>query len=225
METLIEGTFVSEDKSRFLCTVKIDDKDSLCYVPSSCHLSSLISLKGKTVLLKSVKTPNARTKYSLFAVKHRRGYILLNLVYANKVIERELQSRRFSFLGSRKNIRCEYTIGGYRADIYIQDTNTVIEVKTVLANDCTVKFPSMASKRAVKQLAELSALLDHGYKVVYTIVSLSPSVKSVEINSQYQDYYSIFNNCLEKGMTCIAFSVRLLDDGTPEIYKRITVCV
>lgn len=45
------GIFIQELKNRFLCEVEIDGESTVCYVPSSCHLSNFLDLKGKSVLL------------------------------------------------------------------------------------------------------------------------------------------------------------------------------
>lgn len=41
------GIFIQELKNRFLCEVEIDGESTVCYVPSSCHLSNFLDLKGK----------------------------------------------------------------------------------------------------------------------------------------------------------------------------------
>lgn len=45
------GIFKQELKNRFLCEVEIDGESTVCYVPSSCHLSNFLDLQGKSVLL------------------------------------------------------------------------------------------------------------------------------------------------------------------------------
>ena len=47
----------------------------------------------------------------------------------------------------------------------------------------------MYSERAVKQLKEISRLLDEGYRACYILVSLNPSVKEIVINAEVKDYY------------------------------------
>ena len=220
MTELIQGTFISEGKRRFLCTVRVQEQDILCYVPSSCHLSPFIDLEGRTVLLTRVESPRARTSYSLFAVKYKQSFILLNLAYANTIIEKELGRRIFSFLGRRKTVNREQVVGGYKTDLYIHDTDTLIEIKTVLSTNTEVNFPSMVSKRANRQLRDLLPLLNDGHKVVYFVVSLNPYVKEIRIDPQYDEFYTSFIECLNKGMKCYAFSVQL-KDGVPMIYRRL----
>ena len=54
------GIFKQELKNRFLCEVEIDGESTVCYVPSSCHLSNFLDLQGKSVLLVPTQSKNAR---------------------------------------------------------------------------------------------------------------------------------------------------------------------
>ena len=100
----VYGTFQAEIKNRFLCSVNIGGKDAVCYIPSSCRLSNFIDMTGRTVLLRPIETPNTRTAYAVYAVKYRKGFILLNLAQTNRVNEAQIRRRYFSFLGVRKKI-------------------------------------------------------------------------------------------------------------------------
>lgn len=220
----IYGTFRTEIKNRFLCSVNIDGKDETCYIPSSCRLSNFIDMTGRTVLLKPIETSNARTSFAVYAVKYRKNFILLNLAQANRVIEAQLKRRYFSFLGVRKTVSREYKIGSYKTDLYIHDTKTLIEIKSTLSFSKESVFPTVYSERAVKQLKEISRLLDEGYRACYVLVSLNPRVKEIVLNSKVEDYYKTFVECVEKGMTYCAFSVRLREQ-TSELYAKIKVTI
>lgn len=220
----IYGIFRTEIKNRFLCSVSIDGKDVICYIPSSCRLGNFIDMEGRAVLLKPIETPNSRTQYAVYAVKYRRNYILLNLAQANRIIEAQIKRRYFSFLGTRKKVSREFKIGNYKTDIFIHDTNTLIEIKSTVSFSRESIFPTVYSERAVKQLKEISHLLDEGYHACYILVSLNQSVKEIAINKQVEDYYRAFMECVKKGMTYCAFSVRL-HEQIPEIYARIKVAV
>jgi DNA-binding sugar fermentation-stimulating protein len=179
-------------------------------------------MDGRGVLLKPVTTPNARTPYAVYAVKYRHGHILLNLAESNRVIESQLHRRYFHFLGKRKSIAHEYKIGKYKADLFIHDSKTVIEIKSTLAFGRKASFPTVYSERAVKQLREISNLLDEGYRVCYILVSLNPQVKEISVNTQVDDFFQAFLECVKKGMSYSAFSVRL-NNQKPEIYSRIQI--
>lgn len=220
----VYGTFRTEIKNRFLCNVNIAGEEVTCYIPSSCRLSNFIDMTGRMVLLRPIETPNARTPYAVYAVKYRKNFILLNLAQANRIIAAQIHRRYFSFLGMRKNVQREYKIGNYKTDLFIHDTNTLIEIKSTLSFSRKSIFPTVYSERAVKQLKEISRLLDEGYRACYILVSLNPSVKEIVINAEVKDYYNIFMECIEKGMTYCAFSVRLRELA-PELYAKIKVIV
>ena len=127
------GIFKEELKNRFLCLVEIDGEDTLCYIPSSCRLGNFIDLAGREVLVSPVLSPDARTRYSVYALSGSNGFILLNMSKANEAVADNITNRRFSYLGKRTRIRTEYTVSGYKSDLYIEDTKTVVEIKSILS--------------------------------------------------------------------------------------------
>ena len=121
------GIFKRELKNRFLCEVDIDGESTVCYVPSSCHLENFLNLQGKRVILVPTQSKEARTDYALFAFPYKKNYIVLNTSMANRAVKESINRRKFSFLGKRKSIFTEHYIEGYKSDIFIQDTNTIID--------------------------------------------------------------------------------------------------
>ena len=218
------GIFREELKNRFLCLVEIDGEDTLCYIPSSCRLSNSIDLAGREVLVSPVLSPSARTKYSIYALSGSNGYILLNMSKANEAVANSINSRHFSFLGRRRHIKREYTVSGYKSDLYIEDTKTVIEIKSILSftNEEAAQFPSVFSQRAIDQLMKLIHLLDAGYRVSYIFVSLNPSIKQLTINMQIKKYRDALKHCIEKGMMIKGLSLKLVN-GEPIISSSVPV--
>ena len=125
-------------------------------------------------------------------------------------------------MGKRQKVSREKVIEGYKTDLYIEDTKTLIEVKTLLSFEKEGSFPSMASNRAERQLEKISELLDKGYKVCYLVIALNPRVESICINKEFEKYVRLFQTCLNKGMEYRGFSIRL-KDIKPEIHKTIDV--
>ena len=213
------GIFVRELKNRFLCEVKIDGKVEECYVPSSCHLSNFLQLKGKKVILVHTQGKHPRTRYALYAMPYKRNYIVLNTSLSNTAIENSIHSRRFSFLGKRNEIIREHCIDEYKADIYIPTSKTIIEIKSVLSSTDTAVFPTVYSERTQNQLKSIQALLDEGYKVCFIIVSLNPYLKEIVINKD-TEFYVELTRCIEKGMELRAYTSHLKDYEI-EIKKQI----
>ena len=215
----ISGVFVKELKNRFLCEVKIDGKVEECYVPSSCHLSNFLQLKGKKVVLIPTQGKNPRTKYALYAAPYRRNYIILNTSLSNVAIEKGIHNRRFSYLGKRSNVQKEHSVEGYKADLYIPQTKTIVEIKSVLSENDEAVFPTVFSERTQNQLKSIQEMLDKGYKVVFIIVSLNPYIKKLTIDIS-TEFYSELTRCIEKGMEIRAYTSHLKDYEI-EIKKQI----
>lgn len=205
------GIFVGELKNRFLCEVKINGMVEECYVPSSCHLSNFLQLEGRSVLLVPTQAPSSRTKYALFAVPFKRNYIVLNTSMANRVIEGGLRGRHFSYLGKRKEWLKEHKIDGYKADLYIPATKTIIEIKSIISTKEPAIFPTVYSERTVNQLKQIQQLLLNGYRVCFMIVSLHPYVKGVTIDKS-TEFYSELSKCLEGGLIVKAYTSRVEND-------------
>lgn len=210
-DVFLHGFFVKELKNRFLAEIEIDGNLEVCYVPSSCKLSRLIDLSGRETLLLPVKKKDARTKYSVYAVKAGANYILLNLGECNAILEKEIYRRYFSFLGKRTKLFREANIAGYKADLFIEDTNTIIEVKSVLSNEKRAMFPSVHSRRALLQLEKISMLLEDGYSVCYVFASVNPKTKVLYIDETNNEYCKLFRECVSKGMQCCAVSIGFKD--------------
>lgn len=221
-EKFVTGIFVQELKNRFLCEVRINEENVICYIPSSCRLSNFLELAGKLVLLRENTTIGSRTKYAVYAVKYGRQFILVNLSETNRIIENEIERRFFSFLGKRKSVSHEICIDGYKSDLYIKDTRTIIEIKSILSVERTAEFPTVYSDRAVQQLQKLSSLLESGYKVCYMFVSLNSKVESISVNHNVPEFFNVFRDCINQGMEVCAVSVKLVNHH-PTIHKRIKV--
>lgn len=204
-QKLLQATFIREMKNRFLCEVELNGEPAVCYVPSSCHLSNFIDLGGKQVLLVPTQAKDARTRFSLFAVPYKRSHILLNTSMANQAIQNDIHSRRFSYLGKRKTIIKEHYVSGYKSDLFILETKTVIEVKSVLSLTESALFPTVYSERSLKQLDKLKTMLGAGFRVCYMIVSLNPYVKSITI-LENTSFYAALKKCIDLGMQIAAYS-------------------
>lgn len=215
----ISGVFVKELKNRFLCEVKIDGKVEECYVPSSCHLSNFLQLKGKRVVLIPTQGKNPRTKYALYAAQYRRNYINLNTSLSNVAIEKGIHNRRFSYLGKRSNVQKEHSVEGYMANLYIPQTKTIVEIKSVLSENDEAVFPTVFSERTQNQLKSIQEMLEKGYKVVFIIVSLNPYIKKLTIDKS-TEFYSELTQCIEKGMEIRAYTSHL-ENYEIEIKKQV----
>lgn len=103
----------------------------------------------------------------------------------------------------------------------IADSDTIIEIKSIISQDDRAVFPTVYSERTQKQFHQLDELLSEGIPVYFFIVSLSPYVKEIVIDPS-TPFYQEFCKCMNHGMRATAFSCRLVN-GTPLIDKEIPI--
>ncbi len=194
MKDFIEGYFIEELKTRFLCNVKVNDEIFLCYVPISCKLSKLIELKNNNVLLVENNNLKSKTKISLLAIESEKEYIIINTFIINKIIKEYLHSIFNIF-----TVKSECLIDDYKSDFYIDEQKLIIETKTVLSNDTILKFPNINSQRSIVQLRKLKKLINKGYKVEYIFISLTSNLNQFVLNKN-TEYVCLLKQCIELGM-------------------------
>ena len=209
---LIQARFIRELKNRFLCEVELAGQLIECYVPSSCRLDNFLELEGKSILIRPTTSKGIRTKYALVAIPYKRSYLLLNSSLANRLIEDNIRNRRFSFLGKRKQVLKEHCVDGYKADLFVANSRTIIEIKSIISTSRVAAFPTVYSERAIEQLKSLKRLLQNGFKACYVIVSLNPYVKEINLDSS-ADLFQPFMECISLGMEIRGFSCGLKDES------------
>ncbi|MEY8354936.1 DNA/RNA nuclease SfsA [Lachnospiraceae bacterium 54-53] len=222
LTSIQKGIFVKEIENRFLCQVIVDGIQQICYIPSSCRLDNFIDLEGKSILLIPTKGRKNATKFAVLAVEFKRNYIILNSNLANRVVEQGITSRRFFYLGKRSLVRREFIVDDYKCDLYIEDSDTLIEIKSIITLKDVEIFPSVYSKRALRQLDQLYWCLKNGRNVVYIIISMNPYLKSIYLDSK-SEFYSKYVRCINKGMKAVAYTCRLNKEMSIELYKQIGI--
>lgn len=221
---LVNGVFIEESKNRFLCKVMINGELCECYVPSSSRIENYLKLKNKEVLLSINKGVDKRTKYSLFAVKYYRGYILLNLNLINTIVESLINQDKIKLLKA-KNIQREQVVNGYKTDLLLTNKSNeviIVEIKGIISSRKEADFPSVYSERAITQLYKIRDMLLKGEKIYYLVVSLSPSVRSINIDEKYEEYVKLLMECQGLGMVISSFSI-VFKNNVVQYNKKIKV--
>ena len=220
IDSCLRAEFLYELPVRFRCIISIAGVEKMCYVPSSCKLEPLVTLKNKSVLVIK-NSESSGLEYSLVAVKFKHNYILLNSGRANMLVLDSIKRKMFSYVGKRNLIQSEVTIDNYRCDFYINNTGTIIEVKSIITDKPTALFPTMESNRFIRQLTTIKAELLKGNNAHLIIVGMNPYLQEISINHELQ-CYKLLKECMKLGMTVHAFKVRL-SDGDFKIHSEIRI--
>lgn len=196
-ENLIKAYFIKEDKTRFSCTINFKNDIIKCYVPSTCKLKKLIDTAPTEALITKNHYQKNISPYSLFALKVKGEYIIVNSGFANKIVKEVLMS-------NNNDILSEYYVGEYKSDFFISSKSRIIEVKSIVSDKGTIVLPNIASKRAIIQLEHILSLLTEGYKVDYYFVLFAPFLKKCIIDEK-NEYGRLLQECVNKGMNIKAY--------------------
>ncbi|MDA8227474.1 MAG: DNA/RNA nuclease SfsA [Desulfitobacterium hafniense] len=215
----IHGIFLEECKNRFLCKVKINNREELCYQSSSSKLGHFIDLPGREVVLVENAGKNSKTKYTLHAVKTNSGYILLNLGYVNKLLLKEF-AKPDSLYNASGQMYCEKKVADtLKADFFFDGTErTIVEAKGIISEAQVAYLPSMEVDRAVAQLSLFSNLLSDGYFVHYYVVLMNPEIETLRLDSNREEYYRLFRLCLSRGLEFFLYKV-VWHQGKPALIR------
>ena len=197
------GVFKKEKKRRFICEVEINNEIQECYVSSSSHLSPILNLINKKVLLKKNKGKNLRTQFTLQALWECNKKVLLNLNHVNDMVLEYLQKNY-----EPNTIKREYKIKNYKSDFYITNKNLVIEAKGLLSDNNIAILPFNSGERCIRQLKEIKKILKQGVNVDYYLVLLSNEINEISLNKMNKDFYKLFKSCLILGMKVKIFNLK-----------------
>ena len=218
ISNLQTGKFLYEENNRFRGRAIVDNEEVGCYIPSSCKLGQLISIENKPVFLVPFKSRVSDLSFRLFAVKFKSSMIILDSSYANQVVYENISSRIFSFLGSRKQIFKEYTFDGYKSDLFIPATKTVIEIKSIISSEPTAPFLTIKSNRFEKQIEKFQKMSN--VNKILIIVALNPFTKRIEILTPHPQQ-NLLLSAMSKGLKVYGFSIK--NPGVKTSLKRVKV--
>lgn len=208
MQQYIKAIFLKECKHRFKCLVRINNEEEICYVASSSKLSHFIKLENQEVLLRIINKKSSKLRYALFAAKYNDTYILLDLVFTNKLIVEYLTNNKILKF---KKLQTEYKFeNGYKTDILLTNNKleTIIEIKSIISVENFANFPQLKMQRICNQLQLLKSLLIQGYNVYFWLVSLNPDCKKIIINEDDTEFKVLYTECCSLGMKIIFSTIK-----------------
>ena len=184
-DQVVDGIFL-ERPNRYLARVEIDGQETKAHVPDPGRLPGLM-IRGRRVRLVYNPGPKRKTDYSLVLVRHGTIWVSVYPVFANKVVEKELDEGNLSCLNGYKKFNREVKCGESRFDFQLEflDVKAFVEVKSVsLVEEGVGKFPDAPTQRGVKHLKELIALREQGFRTVVLFVSQRSDARSIISNDQ-----------------------------------------
>lgn len=201
----LKATFKCEGKSRFTCTVFLDEKEVECYVSSSSKLSKYLSFSNNEVLISKNGSDKLRTKFTLEAVKVEDTYYYVNFNRVNRLYEEHLYNKGFA----AEDIYREHNIKNIIKTDFLINEHACVEVKSLLSIQNKILFPDKSSLRIKKQLLGYIELLELDFEVTFAFVAMAEGICHFEFNDNNVELY--FSKAISCGMQIEAYS--LIYDG------------
>lgn len=225
MSNCIKGIYIRELPNRFRCEIEIDGEIIECYQPISFKLSKVMRPEGKEVLLNETCNKKSPFKYSVYAIKTEENrYALVNLQMVNSFFDCGIKTNRFDYLGSRSKIKRETMIEDLKTDLFIEDNNTIIEIKTIFSFEENVLFPNLSSERLWEQIKKIIEKMNKGYRAFLLLAVLTDTPKEIVIHTDNLENENIIRNACEGGLVIKAYRIENVEN-IPEIGEELKVIV
>ncbi len=158
---LFDAQIIKYGNNRFCAKIIIDKIEYNCYIPCTSKLTKYINFNNEKCLVKKSK---GKYEYSLFAIKYRSSYIVVDTKMISFYYGRSFYPQCAIFES--------YTNGRkYKADIKISDKN-IIEVKSVISKSFRKIYPDENSNRFKKQLESFQDLIS-SYNIQLVFICLN----------------------------------------------------
>lgn len=169
-DPLIRGSFVERYK-RFLSTIELDGGERItAHCPNPGSMTGLLVPSGE-VWLSPALNPKRKLRYTWELVCINGGYVGINTLLANRIVEEGLNIKKIPELADYSSVRREVRYGkNSRVDFLLEAPKKppcYVEVKSVtLRLGESAAFPDAVTARGTKHLNELMKVVRSGKRAV-----------------------------------------------------------
>ncbi len=211
---LLKAVF-QERPNRYLASVEIDGKKTLCFVPNPGRMKELL-VPNKLVILKEVLNKNRKTSYDLIGVYHNAQIISIDSRIPNKLIFEELKNRKLEEFSDYDTVKKEYRYGNSRLDFYLSNTSErcLLEVKScTLVKDGRALFPDAPTERGRRHLMELIKAKKEGLRACVIFLIQRTDAEVFSPNDETDPKFGTALRLAEKeGVEVYAYSSEFKDN-------------
>lgn len=188
---IVIGEFLYESINRFRGEAILFGRKQEVYIASSVKLVNFIDLNNKPCLFLKL---HKRDKYKLIACDcYKDGkYTIVDLSLINDIVKSYFESQHLKVC-SEKKLTCNY-----RADLWIEEGNLGIEIKSVILDKIEI-FPSHNTVRIYKQLDEICNLLKSNKKFILLFVCNRMDIK-LKFNVKDELFIKKLNEAIKRGL-------------------------
>lgn len=211
-QPLIEGVLVRRYK-RFLADVRLENGDVVTVHSSNTGSMKGCSEPGSIVWLSESGKSSRKTKYSWELVETADNVLVgVNTLLANKLVLEAIESNTVGEIQGYASVRTEVHYGreSSRIDLLLErfdGERCYVEVKNVtLAQNGVALFPDAVTRRGVKHLRELMAMVEEGHRAVVFFCVQRSDVSSFRAAAEIDvDYARMLRTAHEFGVEVLAY--------------------
>ena len=216
---LARGTLIQRYK-RFLADVRLDDGR---LITATCpNTGSMIGLvtPGSTVWLSESDSPTRKYRHTWELVEADLGagptLVGINTGHPNRLIAEAVAAKRIKSLTGYSGLRREVRYGrNSRIDILLESAKKglcYVEIKNVHLSrrHGLAEFPDSVTKRGVKHLAELSAMVKEGHRAVMVFLIQRGDARRLAFARDVDPGYGLaFDRAAAAGVEAIALRCKM----------------
>lgn len=198
--------------------------DVACADPG--RLRELLRTGVALQLLPASAARSRRTAHTALLVRHRRLWVPLMPVLANRVFAAALERGRLPGLGAARIEARERAVGRSRFDFVLRHRgrDVLTEVKAVsLVVGRTALFPDAPTARGTRHVRELAALAREGRPTAIVFVVLRPDADEVAPHGGIDPHFaSALRDARRAGVRLLAYTCRVSLSGC-RLERRVPV--
>ena len=189
----INGILVRRYK-RFFADVQLDNKLVTAHCPNTGSMLGLLN-EGNKVYLSESDNEKRKLKYTLEIIKLKSKHVGVNTHRTNRIVEKALNEKVFTFIKNIKEIRREVKYGENSKIDFLVTTSkeqAYIEVKnvTLARNKSVAEFPDAVTARGTKHLIELGKLKKKGIRAIMLYIVQRDDCESFQLAKDIDPTYA-----------------------------------
>ena len=189
----INGILVKRYK-RFFADVQLDNKLVTAHCPNTGSMLGLLD-EGNKVYLSESDNEKRKLKYTLEVIKLKSKHVGVNTHRTNRIVEKALNEKVFTFIKNIKEIRREVKYGENSKIDFLVTTSKdqiYIEVKnvTLARNKSVAEFPDAVTARGTKHLIELGKLKKKGIRAIMLYIVQRDDCESFQLAKDIDPTYA-----------------------------------
>lgn len=213
LKNLQKAKFEKRYKRFFVDAVLEDGTEVTAHCPNTGSMKSCLNA-GATIWLSAHDDPKRKLKFTLELVETAGGYIGVNTMLPNKIVELGIAAGLVKELSGYTDARREVKYGtNSRIDLLLQEKglkDCFVEVKnTTLFDGENVLFPDAVTERGQKHLMELAEVVKNGHRGVIFFLANRPEGKAF-LPADHIDpvYGKLLREVSKKGVEVLAYRAK-----------------